>query len=292
MLSVTAPQDSSSSASSSVDAVHTLRLLWVTGDLVWPAFGNVTLRIYVDGESSASLAFQVYEAQALAFGWDQEEAKTYGNRYMGKGALFGGLYFAIPVPFSTSLRVTASLPQVDIDLGVSRGFFFIGRGLFGMPAFIDSNIRLPDAARLKLTRNAGTFEPHTSVVLHNSSDSGGVVFLVTLTASSAISHFLEGEVSAVVDGQMPMLLSSGTEDYFLSAQYFDAGAFHNPLSGCTHLSLGCLDKASECRMAAYRFHDADPVFWQSNISLQWQVGDKFWKVEPVDAVSMVWTYEW
>lgn len=42
-------------------------------------------------------------------------------------------------------------------------------------------------------------------------------------------------------------LSSGTEDYFLSGQYFDLGAFHTPISGCTHM-----DRFVNHSFAAYK----------------------------------------
>ena len=43
----------------------------------------------------------------------------------------------------------------------------------------------------------------------------------------------------VTDGaQTPLFLSSGAEDYFLSASYFDEGMFKTPNSGLTFFEKG------------------------------------------------------
>ena len=100
-----------------------------------------------------------------------------------------------------------------------------------MPVFIDGNIRLPDSARLKMQRTEGIHAPHSIVPFHNSSHTGGAIFLVQLMANSRLNHFLEGEVAVLVDAQSEsesgdqtksMLLSSGTEDY-VSAVLICAG---------------------------------------------------------------------
>jgi hypothetical protein len=277
---------------------HSLLMIWCTGDLIWPAFGNVTMRIYVDDDlpNAPSLSFTLYEARALAFGWDQQEAHTWGNKFIGKGALFGGLYWAIPIPFQKSLRITVALSALDIDLGSKHGFYFIGRGLYNMPVFIDSNILLPQNARLKMQRVQGTQQPLQQVSLYKSNSSkvtGGAIYFLVLIAQSTAPRFLEGEFSCFFDSDpQRILISSGTEDGFLSAQYFDAGAFSLPHSGANHVSAGCLDGLSECRVAAYRFFDADPLIWQESIDFQWSVGDPHWKVEPVNITALTFAYEW
>ena len=51
------------------------------------------------------------------------------------------------------------------------------------------------------------------------------------------------------------VLSTGTEDYFDSGWYFDAGEFRMPVSGFTHLKQ--TDAVTE--WSGYRFHDMDPL---------------------------------
>jgi hypothetical protein len=264
--------------------------LWTTG------FGNVTVRVYVDGEPTAAVAFRLYEAHALGFGWKQGERKMWGTDKFGKGSLFGGLFLTFPIPFSTSLVVTAELPESDRDPlhPQSHGLYFIARGLLGgpQPVRLDGgSVELPPTARLRLHTTRLVAAPHVELTLANVSGGGGALYQVTLLAESGTAHFLEGEVHATLDGDR-VALSSGTEDYFLSAQYFDGGEFQFPLSGCNHLSLACLDGIGTCQVAAYRFHDRDPVLFQRSMALHWQVGDPFWKVDPTRVVAYAWVYEW
>ena len=63
--------------------------------------------------------------------------------------------------------------------------------------------------------------------------------MVTVAAISGNWVFLEGCVHAYFDGNNAfpgVVLSTGTEDYFDSAWYFNAGEFHLPVAGFTHSS--------------------------------------------------------
>ena len=271
---------------------NVIRLVWFTGDLLWSGFKNVTIRIFIDGASTSNIQFRLYESHALGFGWDQGEQRTWGTRNLGKGSLFGGLYLTFPIPFSTGFVVTAEMDDLDRALGFSHGIYFVVRGLENSPIVIGGTVELPPTSRLNVHRTAGVFNKSEPVPLASVSRQGGLVYFVTMIASSANPHFLEGEFHAGIDGHQPMLLSSGTEDYFLSAQYFDAGEFQFPNSGCNHLSLSCLDGIGECRVAAYRLHDSDPIIFQANLSMYWIPGDPHWPVLSTTVDFTTWVYEW
>ena len=66
-----------------------------------------------------------------------------------------------------------------------------------------------------------------------------------------------------------MLLSTGTEDYFDSGWYFNAGEFRLPVSGETH------NKQSDGRVewSGYRFHEMDPLRFGDGVRLSWRCGD-------------------
>lgn len=66
-----------------------------------------------------------------------------------------------------------------------------------------------------------------------------------------------------------MLLSTGMEDYFDSAFYFNGGEFHYPVSGNTHQS----NVDNVYKWSGYRFHDMDPLVFQKGMRFQWRNGD-------------------
>ena len=68
----------------------------------------------------------------------------------------------------------------------------------------------------------------------------GLFFMSTLAVASANQNFMEGCVRMFSPPEQPwpgLLLSTGMEDYYDSAYYFDGGPFHAPVSGVTHLDV-------------------------------------------------------
>jgi hypothetical protein len=112
-----------------------------------------------------------------------------------------------------------------------------------------------------------------------------VLLAVTLSGASSSFVYLEGELVATVDGS-EQLLSSGTEDFFLSAQYFDLGTFTTPLSGCT-----ALDRDAST-FTAFKLFEEDPVVWHANFSLVWNLGDTSWPGNATTVTSLTWAYVW
>jgi hypothetical protein len=51
------------------------------------------------------------------------------------------------------------------------------------------------------------------------------------------------------------VISTGTEDYFDSGWHFNAGQFHMPVSGFTHLKT----EKNLTEWSGYRFHEMDPL---------------------------------
>ena len=95
----------------------------------------------------------------------------------------------------------------------------------------------------------------------------GALFQVTLAASSSDFTYLEGCVRAFIDGNnTTTFLSSGTEDFFLSAFYYNSGLFHSDNSGLTY-------KADPGTMSAYKFFEDDPVLFSKSFRLRWRCGE-------------------
>eukprot|EP00662_Eupelagonemidae_sp_cell21_P042422 gene42422-24797_t len=63
-----------------------------------------------------------------------------------------------------------------------------------------------------------------------------------------------------------LLLSTGMEDYYDSAFYFNGGVFRAPVSGSTHM-------ANSNEWSGYRFHEMDPLVFSDGVRMQWRNGD-------------------
>ena len=127
--------------------------------------------------------------------------------------------------------------------------------------------------------------------------------------------YLEGCFRAMnpASGALKLLLSSGTEDYFLGTFYFNKGAYVNPLAGVTMLNrtgghggrpcfgldpnagatrvlrlctvaggraerppqriIECAHLPSAADFAGYRVHTDEPLVFERGVELTWRNGD-------------------
>jgi len=121
---------------------------------------------------------------------------------------------------------------------------------------------------------------------------GGAVHAVVQQFDSHNAHYLEGEVRAVIDGRN-VALSSGTEDFYLSAFYFDAGEYQTPLAGLTFRSSVLPTETTQA--SAYRVFDGyDPLVFEHNLTLTWRNGEPSTKLQPTTTTldAYVFVYEW
>jgi len=75
-------------------------------------------------------------------------------------------------------------------------------------------------------------------------------------------------------GSALLLLSSGTEDYFVGTFYFESGLYKTNLAGVTRRNgthAGALTQGSS--FSAYRVHTADPLAFNGGVLLTWRNGD-------------------
>jgi hypothetical protein len=92
-----------------------------------------------------------------------------------------------------------------------------------------------------------------------------MLYQVTISGRSKNLMYLEACLRAYIDGsKQPLLLSSGTEDYFLSAYYFASGLYHMENAGATHFDR------DQGAFSAYKFHDNDPIFFEKGFRLVWR----------------------
>ena len=137
------------------------------------------------------------------------------------------------------------------------------RGLEAHPVIL-GDLVLPDAARLKVARIDGyNIASQELVTLAESNGTSGALLRVQLDAKGPSFLYLEACLRLIVDERSdddPIFLSSGAEDYFLSASYFDEGMFKTPEAGVTFFDR-------HGTVGAYKTHDRDSVVWQNRMKL-------------------------
>ena len=230
---------------------------WFTGQQAMNQ--DTRIRIYIDNEPEASLDFQLLLAHGVGFREANEAPNTpWGTRRIGHDA-DGGIFNTFRIPFGKSFRVTATR-------AVHSQFWYIIRGVENYPVVL-GDLVLPSNARLKLYKNINVFmKPFEFLPLAYIPSSAGAVFMVTLAVNSSNLVFLEGCLRAFIDGSNKTTwLSSGTEDFFLSAYYFNRGIFHQDNSGLTYKDKGSV--------SAFKFFENDPLLFSKSFELWWRCSD-------------------
>ncbi|MDQ3440511.1 MAG: hypothetical protein M3478_09200, partial [Planctomycetota bacterium] len=115
--------------------------MWFGGD--WPGYGRTRLRVYVDGETKASIDMELMLGHGIGF---EDDASPWGVERIGKTGHPSGIYNTYRIPFGKGVRVTAQLPE---DVKENPEFWWIIRGTENLPVEI-AGVRLPDSARLRL----------------------------------------------------------------------------------------------------------------------------------------------
>eukprot|EP00698_Gefionella_okellyi_P016443 TRINITY_DN4700_c0_g2_i1.p1 TRINITY_DN4700_c0_g2~~TRINITY_DN4700_c0_g2_i1.p1 ORF type:complete len:336 (+),score=68.33 TRINITY_DN4700_c0_g2_i1:26-1009(+) len=239
----------------------TMTHFWTTGG---PGIDNVIYRYYIDGEKNASVEFT--PSLACGVGFD-DEAAPWGTQWTGKGARSGGWFHNYRIPFQKSVLITAQVPPGQPGVG----YYVIVRGAENLPVVINE-VQLPPTARMILQKINAWYKPLDYVYIADiPAPASGLLFQHTLSIMSGNLNFLEGCYHMYTPYEQPfpgVLLSTGTEDFFDSAYYFDAGQFHNPVAGFTHYN-----GTDGVQFSAYRFQFMDPIAFQGGFKLQWRNGD-------------------
>ena len=242
------------------------------------------LRLYVDGEAAASVDVLLRELACVgrlgAVGRAApRDGSPFGHTLFGKGARTGGVWSTVRVPFAASLRVTLTNAASAAKFG---RFWLIIRGVEALPVTLGGELTLPDQARLVLARtSAAALAPLQLLTLATApSDSAGALLIAFVDAFSAGDfNFLEGcfrwwPAAGGGGGNAtrgpPQFLSSGTEDLFLSASYFDEGMYNGPQAGLTFLGNGSAGAGGGSAAAMYKTFDRDLVLWSGGMQLAWR----------------------
>ena len=218
---------------------------------------SATLKLYIDGETTPSISLSLLELANLGnFAHGTEDEGPWGISLLGHTANNGGVYSTVRIPFAKSIKstITSASPKAGT-------FWFIIRGVEAYPIAV-GDVTLPPTARLKLHRLNTTTENLQLVTLVDiPAGTAGAVLNLKFDAAGASYGYLEACMRYYADGAAePQFLSSGAEDYFLSAYYFNEGQFKTPNSGLTYY-----DKHGT--LSAYKTHDRDPLFFNDGLRM-------------------------
>ena len=175
------------------------------------------------------------------------------------------------IPFHKSILITGQL-QPSAGAKSQATLWAIFRGTENLPTVI-GGFTLPADARVVQSRIVDTlFQPLQWVTVADIATGSGLLFSHTLSAVSANQNFMEGCYHAYTphDAAFPgITVSTGTEDYYDSAYYFNGGEFRQPNAGLTHFA----QVNGSWQVSAYRIHEQDPLFFNDGFRFVWRVGD-------------------
>ena len=259
--------------------------MWFGGG--WKGCDKTRIRIYVDGETNASIDMELYLGHGIGFG---DESAPWGIARIGKTGSGANVYNTYRIPFGKSIRVTG---QLDSDTTGNPQFWWIIRGTENLPVEL-GGVRLPDNARLKLYKLENhTAQPHEEFSLCDVKGNGALYQVTMAAKSHGNLCFMEACMRAYIGGaKEPLFLSSGLEDYFLGTYYFNKGRYATPVAGLTHFD------PNQYEFSAYRFHEDDPVFFQNGLRLTCRcgekIGDHVFNCDPTPTryTTYVWLYQW
>lgn len=140
---------------------------------------NVTIRYYVDNETTPSIEF--VPSLACGVGFD-DQSSPWATRWIGKGAKSTGWFHNIRVPFS-SVRITYQL--VNQTLPDSHAVWMIVRGTEGMSLTV-GDVALPASARLRLFATDMTLKPLEFVDLVNLPNGTHGMYFMTMVRSRTL----------------------------------------------------------------------------------------------------------
>ena len=97
--------------------------MWFGGE--WEGYGKTRIRVYVDGETVASIDMELALGHGDGFG----DPGPWGGTQMGKTGKSGGIYNTFRIPFGKHIRVTG---QRSAEGPSSSPFWWILRGTEGL----------------------------------------------------------------------------------------------------------------------------------------------------------------
>ena len=256
------------------DGPGMIRHFWIT--LNEKYLRRIVLRMYWDGESSPSVETPIGDFFCNAPGYygEMQSAAICVNPHNAMNSYW-------PMPFRKHARITLESQENETIAGIYYAINFTREPIPDDALYLHASFRrtnpLPYGEDFVIAdgiRGAGRFAGCYLAWQQNNSTWWG-----------------EGEVKMFLDGdrEFPSICSTGTEDYFCGAWNFGTRTFHSLYAGC--ICIGP-EKAGS-RHALYRFHIADPIWFQQEFkmtiqALGWRTEGRFLPLQDDLSAVAIW----
>lgn len=262
----------------SVEGPGVIRHIWIAHRK--EHLRDLVLRVYYDGQAEPSIAVPVGDFFCQAWGGGNQV-----NGVLVNVNSSAGMNSFWPMPFRKHIRMT-----VENDSATSCEHFFY-----------TVDYTLEDVAEDELHlhaswRRENPTEPGRDLLIADISQARGH-YVGTFLAwqQNCAGWWGEGEVKMFIDddGPHPTICGTGTEDYFLGAWCFAGGDYSAPYAGFA--TLHGENTSAGARMAMYRFHMPDPVFFRTGLrvtcqALGWRSNHRYLQLAD-DIAATAWWYQ-
>ena len=243
-------------------------------------YRDIIIRIYWDGQKNPSVEAPL--GDFLCNAWNRRQNILALPINVNPS---GGMNIYFPMPFRKHARITA---HNDSPNDLSGFFYTINYTLEAVPK---------EALYFHASwRRSNPVEYGTDYLMVDGiRGQGQYVGTFMAWQQNNAGWWGEGEIKMFLDGDKknPTICGTGTEDYFGGAWGFASQDFTAPCLGFQQV----VKKSGEvgCRMALYRFHPYDPVFFQSDLkvtmqALGWRSEGRFLPLQD-DISSVVYWYQ-
>jgi hypothetical protein len=227
--------------------------------------------MYWDGEKSPSVESPIGDFFGVGFA----EYRQFISVPLGMTS--GGYLCFFPMPFAESCRI-----EIENDGPMPIKSFYCMMGYYYFKELDENVARFHAKWRREKETKIGV--PYTMLEANGRGHFVGCNLSMQGLEKERGFWFLEGNFEAYVDGEKTLSYgSTGTEDYFLSGWYFKLGTFHAPYHGLV------IKDEEKLRIAAYRFHIADPIPFEKSIKAVIHHGE--WDDVKTDYSSVAYWYQ-
>ncbi len=206
---------------------------------------TLILRIYFDGAEQPAVAAPVGDF----FGGGLCEVASFASRYFGTSS--GGFFCKWPMPFRKSFRVELENSDPEINTDVFCNILYQLTPLPEQLGYFH--------AQFNTGRKAGPDQVQIAEV-HGRGHYAGCLLYMQGEEKNYLS-FLEAPEQIWVDSdwEVPRIVGTGLEDYFLGGWYFREGTFIGPYHGVP------VKDTLNASVAMYRVHESDAVHFQERL---------------------------